>query len=89
MSEELRKKVPITDPIEKRVAMINGYFDLPQEQIDGMKEIRSAVAECGAKLEQVFKKTKIDTGRAIASIDELQKAKNIACDALILPFAEK
>lgn len=84
-----QKKTPIVDPIEKRVAMINGHFDLPPEQLEGMKEIRAAAEECAEKFHLVFKKCKFDTGRAIAAIDELQKTKNIACDALILPFAEK
>jgi hypothetical protein len=77
------------DPIEKRVAMINGFFDLPSEQVEGMSEIRAATQECAERIAAVFKKRKHDTGRAIAAIDELQKAKNIAYDALILPFAEK
>jgi hypothetical protein len=81
--------VKIEDPIEKRVAMINGYFNLPDDTVKGMKEIREAVSECAHKLESTFKRCKIDTGRAIATIDLLQQAKNVGCDALILPHAEK
>lgn len=69
--------------------MINGNFDLQSITVEGMKEIRVAVAECAAKLESVFKRHKVDTGRAIATIDLLQQAKNTGCDALILPYAEK
>ena len=87
MSEN--KKQTIVDPIEKRVAMLNGRFDLPPEQIQAMDEIRAAVEECGKYIGAVFMSNKVDTGRAIAAIDELQKAKNTACDALILPFVEK
>ena len=82
-------KRPIEDPVEKRVAMINGYFDLPTDTVDGMKEIRLAVADCAHRLEAVFKRCKVDTGRAIATIDLLQQTKNVACDALILPHASK
>jgi hypothetical protein len=82
-------RTKIEDPIEKRVAMINGYFPLPTETTTGMKEVREAVSECATKLESVFKRCKVDTGRAIATIDLLQQAKNVGCDALILPHAEK
>lgn len=57
--------------------------------VKDMKEIREALSECAHKLQEIFKRNKIDTGRAIASIDLLQNAKNTACDALILPHAEK
>lgn len=77
------------DAIEKRVAMINGNFPLPDEVISDMREIRAAVSECAEKLQTIFKRRKIDTGRAIASIDLLQNTKNTACDALILPYGEK
>ena len=77
------------DAIEKRVAMINGNFPLPDEVISDMREIRAAVSECADKLQTIFKRRKIDTGRAIATIDLLQSAKNTACDALILPYGEK
>jgi hypothetical protein len=87
MSEN--KKQPIVDPIEKRVAMLNGRHDLSSEQVMGLNEIRAAAEECGEKLLIIFKKCKVDTGRAIAAIDELQKVRNTACDALILPFVEK
>lgn len=74
--------------MDARVAMINGNFELPDSTIQGMRDVRAAVAECASKLHEIFKKEKIDTGRAIASIDLLQQAKNVACDALILPHGK-
>lgn len=76
------------DPIAARVAMINGWFDLPASTVDGMKEIRVAVEECAKKIKDVFEREGKDTGRGIATIDLLQQAKNTACDALILPYAK-
>lgn len=82
-------KQPVQDPIEKRVEMINGYFTLPENAVKDMKEIREAISVCAHKLQEIFKRNNFDTGRAIAAIDLLQSAKNTACDALILPHAEK
>lgn len=78
---------PIQDPIEKRVAMINGHFALPSETVESMNEVRDAVDTCARTLHAIFKNQKTDTGRAIATIDQLQAVKNTACDALILPHA--
>ena len=83
------KKIVIDDPLEKRVEMINGQFDLPGDSVEGMKEIRIAVSLCARTIHESFKKRKVDIGRAIAAMDSLQQAKNIACDALILPHATK
>jgi hypothetical protein len=76
------------DPIDKRVEMINGHFDLPPETVEAMKEIRVAAELCARTMQGIFKKHKADTGRAIATIDQLQAVKNTACDALILPHAK-
>ena len=69
-----------------RLAMINGHFNLPKETIDAMATVRAAIAEaaetCLAAMNQV---DKWDAERVTAFIDYLQMAKNIACDALILP----
>ena len=83
--------VPITDPVAKRVAMINGYFDLPDDTIQSMKRVREASVEYAKELQCIFKYAgvNVDTGRAIAAIDHVQQTKNIACDALILPFASE
>jgi hypothetical protein len=83
------KRVPITDPIEVRTAMIAERLDLPDETRAAMQEVREAAATFALSLEAVFKKHKRDTGRAIASIDAVQHAKNLACDALLLPHVTK
>ncbi len=85
----MSKRVPIVDPIEARVAMTNGWFELSDETKKDMSTIREASEQYAKTLEAVFKRAKHDKGRAIASIDAIQLAKNIACDALILPFASK
>lgn len=82
--------VPRLDPLSARVAMINGRFDLPDGIIGQMREVREACQHCARVLKAVFDEAKDkDTGRCIAAIDALQLAKNIACDALILPAAKE
>ena len=82
--------VPRLDPLSARVEMINGRFDLPDATLDQMREIRAACQRCARLLKAAFDEAKDkDIGRCIAAIDALQLAKNIACDALILPFAKR
>jgi hypothetical protein len=81
------KRANEVDPIAVRVAVIATRLELPEDTRAAMQEVREAAAVFAASLESVFKKNKRDTGRAIASIDAVQLAKNIACDALLLPFA--
>ncbi len=83
------KRVAITDPIEARVSMVNGYFNLPDDTKQSMNEVRAAAEVFAKALETIYKKTKHDKGRAIATIDLIQQTKNVACDALILAHAEK
>ncbi len=85
----MSKRVDITDPIEARVAMVNGWFELPEQTKQDMTDVRAAAEQFAKSLEQVYKRAKHDKGRAIASIDAVQQAKNIACDALILAHASK
>ena len=71
MSKGLQKmSTPIQDPIEKRVAMINGHFYLPSETVESMNEVRDAVDTCARTLHAIFKKQKTDMGRAITSGEE-------------------
>lgn len=79
----------ITDPVTKRVEMINGRFDLPQETIQAMNDIRQAVDQCARSIQTATSKVETDTGRLIATMDLLQQAKNVACDSIILPHATK
>ena len=83
-------KTPVQDPVEKRIEMINGYFDLPTETVQAMKDVRAASETYARALGEIFKRGHaLDTGRAIAAIDHIQLTKNVACDALILPHASK
>jgi c-di-GMP-related signal transduction protein len=84
-------KRPITDPVLARVAMIDGMFSLPDENLQAMKEIRAAVAECAKKIEVATRKRakKHDTGTVINVMRKLQSIKNLACDSVILPYAEE
>ena len=89
-SVEDMSKRPITDPVAQRVAMINGTFDLPQETVAAMREIRAALDECARKVQKTVEaQPKYDKGRLIASIDQLQHTKNTLCDSLILPHAQE
>ncbi len=83
------KRVPVTDALEARVLMINGWFELPDETKKDMSDVRAAAETFAKSLDVIFKRAKHDKGRAIASIDAIQHAKNIACDALILVHASK
>ena len=69
-----------------RVAMINGRFDLPQETVDAMGKIREHISKAATECMAVFDGLEFrDEGRITAFIDSLQAAKNIGCDAVILP----
>jgi hypothetical protein len=90
MDKAPRSKRPITDPVEARVALIDGTFALPDENKEAMAEIRRAVKECAEKIKDSVRKKakKHDTGRLIHSLDLLQQVKDTACVSVILPFAE-
>ena len=94
MAEDLvnvkkRAMVPITDPVEKRVAMINGRFDLPDNTLTVMNNIRIECDSLARNLAIEVKSVEHDTGRLVATIDLLQQLKHVACDAVILPHATK
>jgi hypothetical protein len=78
--------------LEPRVMMIDGRFDLPEETVNAMNDIRVSVERCAHYLYEVVfcdPAVKLDMGRAIAAIDLLQQVKNVACDAVILPHHHK
>jgi hypothetical protein len=83
------KRVPITDPIEARVAIIGGHIILPTDIPHYLRDVREASEVFAKTLETIYKRTKHDKGRAIASFDLIQQTKNVASDALILAHAEK
>ena len=73
-------------PLAARVDMLDGNFTLPEGTTDQMRRVRMIMLQAAAELEQVFYDASVyDKGRAIATMDLLQQAKNTACDALILP----
>jgi hypothetical protein len=63
--------------------------------LDTMSEIRAVLSEAARDVRNIIQaaehdgQPKADTGRVIAGLDALQAAKNIFCDALILPHAHK
>lgn len=86
-----KKRLLIADPVTARVALINGQFDLPAENVQAMRDIRAAVEECAKKIQAAVEKTakKNDRGRLIHAIDLLQQVKDTACVSVILPYAEE
>jgi len=73
---------------EARAALVNGNFDLPAAVFkEAMPEVRAIVARAAADMLVALKKHKTDQGRVTAALDTLQHAKDIACVALILPWA--
>jgi hypothetical protein len=76
--------------VHARVSMINGRFDLPERTPPALNLVREAVADAAEKVTSAVEGAEThDTGRLIAALDLLQQAKNVACDALILPHAPK
>lgn len=87
--EEGSAKRPIEDPLEERVALINGHFHLQSTTIKGISEICLAVIECSVKLESVFKRHKVDMEQAITTFDLLQRTKHMASEAFFLPLVKR
>jgi len=110
------KRIKITDPLEARVEMLDGSFELTPNEVEPdpkfpddrkkdkivksgtlhkMTRIRGVLSDAGRKIQAILQEPGAgvnlgyDTGRAIAGTDTMQIAKNIFCDALILPHAHK
>ena len=77
--------------LRSRVALINGHFDLPADVKKAMDNIRLAISEAAVAVHKTCTASgiKFDAGRLIHAIDLMQQAKDTACVALILPFANK
>lgn len=77
------------EAISARAKLVNGNFNLPNETITAMREVRTACSDLAMRLEAIAKSSdvKIDVGRMIAALDTLQQVKDTACVALILPHA--
>jgi hypothetical protein len=88
---------PLKNPsVAARLAMVDGYFELPEVTKSAMNEIRIAVAACASQITTAMSKQdsngkniEYDIGRLIYVLDTLQIAKNAACDSLILPHHPK
>ena len=83
------KRVAVEDPIEKRVVMIGGVYPKPDETHEEIQEVRVATMDYATRLQTLFKRGKVDIGRAIATLDHLQQTQNMAIDALSLPHVSK
>lgn len=67
--------------------MINGQFDLPDDTCMAMTRIRQVFQQAANEyLDIVDALDKRDEGRVTAVLDLVQQAKNVGCDAVILPF---
>jgi hypothetical protein len=75
---------------EQRRAMINGRFELPPETVQAMARTREIFQKAADDyLEMVDQLEQRDEGRITAVLDQIQAAKNTACDAVILPFGPR
>lgn len=86
-----RIRVLVTDPVERRVEMVNGWFELPDATKRAMNDVRAASEAYARALHALFRAhaPHVDVGRSVAAIDSIQHTKNVACDAFILPHATK
>lgn len=76
------------NPIDARVALISNQLQLQHVSTFFSAEVQAAIEECAKKLQIIFKRDHVDTGRAIAALDLLQQTKHVAIDALKLPFVQ-
>ena len=87
--------------VANRINMINGWFEMDDGHTEEearnqaieknkarMNAVREAVSDAAHKVADAVEEGKHDMGRLIAAIDTLQQAKNIACDAIILPHGK-
>ena len=86
-----KKRVKVDNPIEARVELVNGMFDLPPESKQAMNVVRQAAETYARALKAATEipGVKYDTGRVIAALDGIQASKDVACVAFILPHASK
>ena len=77
------------DPIARRAGMVAWAGDLPEETNDAITQVRLLSSRYAWELQAVFKRAKVDVGRAIAALDQVQQAQHVAVDALVLPHVSK
>lgn len=76
--------------LEARVAMINGYFDLPDDALAAMKEVRQILDQAAYAIYALADKNKnADKGTLVRVMQKLQSTKDVACQAFILPHYKK
>jgi len=80
---------PAEDPIARRVSMVAWAGDLPAETAEAIIQVRLLSSRYAWDLQAAFKRAKVDVGRAIAAIDQVQQAHHLAVDALVLPHVNK
>jgi hypothetical protein len=73
----------MSNPVDARLALINGCFNTPDDVTPAIREILAKAADDVAGI--VRNASKYDTGRLIAFVDAVQLAKDIACCSLLLP----
>jgi hypothetical protein len=77
--------------VHARAEMVNGQFDLTADHKLVMNKIREAAAQFSNTLKQLALQStvEIDPERWLKAMNSVQKTKNVACDAVILPLAPK
>lgn len=77
--------------IDDYVEMLDGNFPLADGCSEAMGAVRAAIAEASKKLKQCYDTPGlyIDEDAALRSIQLLQQAKDVACQAIILPNAPR
>ncbi len=85
MSSGERKLVPMceNETISLRVDMINGLFELSEEETKFMNFVRDTISKTAEDITKHAPST-CDVGRIIAGVDALQHAKNLFWDATVL-----
>jgi hypothetical protein len=77
------------DPLDVRTSFIDLRLDTPAETRDRLNRIRDVISRAAREVTTIIKESgKYDMGRAIAAVDSLQHAKDLACASVLLPFAE-
>ncbi len=79
------KRIAVEDPIEKRVRLLAGVYTEPLESKYAVTDIHMAAIAYAKELQSIFKRSKVDTGRAIAALDAVKQSYSLATDAIILP----
>jgi hypothetical protein len=78
---------PVRNPaVAARVDLVKAGVPLPDATVEAVKRICAITGQAAEELTATIEGTKAyDIGRLIAALDQLQQAKNTACDAINLP----